>query len=405
MAATAHTSAHAPAPRSAAPVGPVAAPEAARTCVRCVMDTSDPDITFDAAGVCNHCHNFDRTMKTLVLDPNERRIGLEQWVERIRKSGKGRDYDCVVGISGGVDSTYVALKVKELGLRPLAVHLDNGWDTEIAVANIERAVRGLGIDLHTVVLDWEEFRDLQVAFLRAGTPDSEIPTDHAIISSVFHTAWKVGVPYLVMGHNRATELILPPAWSQGHYDWVYLRNVHKRYGTRPLTTYPAFDFVSYSRFRQHTRRHSWNILEYLDYTREGAIDALTKQVGWRNYGGKHHESVYTRFFQNYILPRKFGYDKRRAHLANTVLTGQMTRDAALQELSHPPYPTERAAQLDRTYVVTKLELEDDDFERIMRAPPQRYQDQPNMTNARLFLAARSVYRAAKRLIPTKSYLP
>lgn len=399
MAAIAHTPIVTPASRSV--TGTVAAPEAARTCTRCVMDTSDPDITFDAAGVCNHCKSFDQVMKTMVRDPDKRRVELEKWVDRIRAEGKGRDYDCVVGISGGVDSTYVALKVKELGLRPIAVHLDNGWDTEIAVANIERAVRGLRVDLHTVVLDWEEFRDLQVAFLRAGTPDSEVPTDHAILVSVFQTARKLGVPYMAVGHNRVTELILPPAWSQGHYDWVYLQNVQKRYGTRPLTTFPAFDFVSYTRFRRFARGHVWNILEYLDYSRAGAMEELTRQVGWRNYGGKHHESVYTRFFQNYILPRKFGYDKRRAHLANTILAGQTTREAALEELSHPPYATERAAQLDRTYVVTKLEMSDDEFERIMRAPPQRYEDQPNMLNYRPFLAARTAYRAVKRFLPAR----
>jgi N-acetyl sugar amidotransferase len=368
-----------------------------RICKRCVMDSSDPELKLSGDGTCNHCRSFHAVMDTDPLrDPAVRRSELERIVARIRHDGRGRRYDCVVGVSGGVDSTYVALQVVKLGLRPLAVHLDNGWNSEIAVGNIERALRTLKIDLVTEVLDWDEFRDLQVAFLRASTPDSEIPTDHAILASVFHTAWRMSVPHLVMGHNRATELILPPAWSQGHSDWRYVSSIQKRFGTRSLKSFPHLDTVDYARYRLWARNRVFNILDYLDYTRDGAIATLQKEVGWRDYGGKHYESIYTRFFQGYILPAKFGFDKRRAHLSNKICAGQMTREAALEELRQDPYASEDLKREDRTFVLKKLGLSERDFDAIMRAPAKRYVDYPNMYNSAWYGALRSAWRGLNR---------
>ncbi len=379
-------------------------PTAIRTCTRCIMDTSDPDITFDANGVCNHCHIFDRVFADM-LSGTARTEALERYVDRIRRAGRGKSYDCVVGLSGGVDSSFLALEAVRMGLRPLVVHLDNGWNTEIAVRNIELILRKLKLDLYTVVLDWEEFRDLQLAFLRASTPDSEIPTDHAILAAVYQTAWKMDIPYLVMGTNRATELVLPRAWSQGHQDWRYIRNVQARFGTRPLRRFPHLNIASYARFRLWNEGRVLNLLEYIDYTRDGAIETLEREVGWRNYGGKHYESIYTRFFQGWILPHKFGFDKRRAHLSNKILAGQSTRHAALAEMRKSPYPSATLAEHDREYVIKKLGITEVDFEGIMRTPPKRYEDYPNMYNSRAFLAVRGAYRLARGGLERAGLLP
>jgi len=357
------------------------------------MDTSDPEIEFDTQGVCNHCRAYDAAMAEEPSDPEVREFRLRNHIETIRRDGKGKRWDCLVGVSGGVDSTYVVLLAKQMGLRPLAVHLDNGWDSEIAVGNIQGALDKLGVELVTTVLDWEEFRDLQVAFLRASTPDSEIPSDHAIFSTVLHTAWKRGISHLVMGHNKATEFILPQAWSQGHFDWRYICAVHRRFGKRPLKSFPHLDFPHYVRYRLWGGKQILNILNYVDYSRTGAIAAIQRELGWRDYGGKHHESVYTRFFQAHILPKKFGFDKRRAHLSNRILSGEIGRGDALNEVAKPPYASPELETEDRAYVIKKLGLTEHEFDAIMCAPHRRYSDYPNMLNSRFYLAARGLYRS------------
>ena len=280
-------------------------------CTRCVMDTSDPDISFDAHGVCNHCIGYDQLVSRQLLTGAEGTDALGRIAETIREEGKGKPYDCIVGVSGGVDSTYVAYVVKKLGLRPLAVHLDNGWNSELAVKNVENVLKKLGIELFTFVIDWEEFKDLQLAFLRASTPDSEIPTDHAIFSLIYRMAAKFKVRYVLPGFNARTESHLPAAWSQGHYDWKYIKSVHDRFGRVPLATFPHVNLAQFTWYRLTQR---WvSVLNYVDYVKKDAMQVLEKELGWRYYGGKHYESIYTRFYQGYILPRKFGYDKRRTH--------------------------------------------------------------------------------------------
>lgn len=365
-------------------------------CTTCVMDTSDPDISFDADGRCSHCTSYgERAVHAGLIPPAERPERLARAVEQIKKDGAGRPYDCLIGLSGGVDSSYVALKVKELGLRPLAVHLDNGWNAEIAVGNIEKIVRALDIDLFTVVLDWEEFRDLQLAYLRAATPDYEIPTDHAILAVVFKAAWRFRIPWLVMGHNVESELVLPKSWAQGHSDWHYVRSVHERFGRRPLRTFPHFDTVEYFRFRRQVARCTLNILNYLDYSRSGAIAELERSVGWRNYGGKHYESIYTRFIQGYLLPTKFGYDKRRAHLSSLVLAGSKTREEALAQLAKPTYESEQQLELDRIFFLKKLGLTERELEALVAAPPRTARDFGSLFETRPYRAGRAVYRAAR----------
>lgn len=378
------------------PAGEGGRTTAPRTCARCVMDTSDPDIQFDANEVCNHCHAYDAAVASRVFTGQEATRLLEELVDRIRKQGAGKPYDCVIGVSGGVDSTFVAYKVKQLGLRPLAVHLDNGWDSELAVKNIENTLKRLNIDLHTRVLDWEEFKDLQLAFLRASTPDSEIPTDHAIVSELYKTAARIGVRYIVAGVNVRTESHLPVAWSTGHLDWRYIRGLHRRFGTRPLRGFPhltLFDFYRY-RFSYH-----WiDILNYLDYNKSEAKRILERELGWRDYGGKHYESIYTRFYQGYILPRKFGYDKRRVHLSSLICSGEITREAALEALKEEPYPVD-LQQSDLEYVAKKFGLTREEFDEIMRLPRKSFWDYPSYARWRKtgpYRFARAVYRTLRR---------
>lgn len=354
-------------------------------CTRCVMDTSDPDITFDAAGVCNHCHHRDEMIGKHLLSGPAAREKLEQLVDAVRKDGRGKPYDCVVGISGGVDSTYVTYQAKQFGLRPLVVHLDNGWNSELAVKNIEETLRVLGFDLYTHVLDWDEFRDLQLAFLRASTPDSEIPTDHAIVALLYQTARKHGLRYILSGQNLRTETHLPPAWSQGHMDWRYIHSVHRKFGTRPLKTYPHLNWVQ---SRRYPAAHRWvDVLNYLDFVKTDALKVLQEQLGWKYYGGKHYESIYTRFYQGYILPQKFGFDKRRMHYSSLVCAGEMTREQALEELKTQPYP-EEMQRSDREYVIKKLGLTEPEFEEIMNLPPRSFWDYPSY----LKVAHHPVYR-------------
>jgi N-acetyl sugar amidotransferase len=360
------------------------------------MDTTDPDIRFDASGVCNHCVHRDEQAAVYLFSGEEGERQLAHIVERVKADGRGKPYDCIMGVSGGVDSTYSVYLAKRAGLRPLAVHLDNGWDSELAVKNIERVLRALEIDLVTVVIDWDEFRDLQVAFLRASTPDSEIPTDHAIISVMFSRAEKYGLRHVLTGFNVRTESHMPRAWSSGHSDWRYIRTVQKRFGTKRLTTYPHTPFVKLLRLR---RAQEWtHILNYVDYHKQAAKEVLKSEVGWVDYGGKHNESIYTRFYQGYILPRKFGFDKRKAHFSSLICSGQTTREQALLELEKPPYPLEEQ-EADKTYVIKKLQLTEREFEQIMEKPRMRYADYPSMDRfykGRFYRGVRAVYRATAK---------
>ena len=357
-----------------------------RRCSRCVMDTTDPDIRFDASGVCHHCHAYDEAVRTRVRTGEAARAARDKLAAEIKRAGEGKPYDCVIGVSGGVDSTYVAYAVRKLlGLRPLAVHLDNGWDSELAVQNIQHVLDKLGIELFTEVLDWDEFRDLQLAFLKASTPDSEIPTDHAIVSTLYRQARRHGVRYILNGCNVRTESHLPPAWSRGHSDWRYIRSVQAQFGTRRLATFPhrgIFDLV-----RDGRTIHWVDILNDLDYSKKEALRVLENELGWKYYGGKHYESIYTRFYQGYILPKKFGFDKRKMHLSSLVCSGEVTRDDALAELDRPPYPEDLQAS-DREYVAKKLGISDAELERIMQATPKRFEDYPSYENSRFVRLAR-----------------
>jgi N-acetyl sugar amidotransferase len=343
------------------------------------MDTTDPEITFDAGGVCHHCHRYEARVRAHVRSGEEGHAHRRLLGEEIRAAGRGLPYDSVIGVSGGVDSTYVAYVAREMGLRPLAVHLDNGWDSELAVTNIARALKTLDIHLQTHVLDWGEFRDLQLAFLKASTPDAEIPTDHAIVTLMYDTARRLGVRYVLTGYNVRTESHMTDAWSQGYYDWRYIKAIHSRFGSVPLRTFPHMNLWAYRRNLKAIRLV--DVLNTVDYVKGEAIKLLESRLGWKYYGGKHYESIYTRFYQGYLLPRKFGFDKRRSHLSSLICAGETTRENALEELQAEPYPVAQQLE-DRVYVAKKLGLTEEAFEAILERPPKSFWDYPSY--ARLY---------------------
>lgn len=347
-----------------------------RVCTRCLMDTSDPDIWFDEKGVCSHCHRYEGVLQSKSYLKKREPGALERLMEDIKSKGKGKPYDCVIGVSGGVDSTYTAYMTKKLGLRPLAVHLDNGWDSELAVSNIEKTLKNLGIDLYTYVINWEEFRDLQLSFLKASTPDSEIPTDHAILAVLYIAAARESVQYILSGHNTATEGGGVAAWSQGHGDWRYIRSIQEEFGTKRVKSFPHYGPLRFVYYNLISRIKWIQILDYLNYDKKNALTTLQNELCWKYYGAKHYESIYTRFFQGYILPKKFGYDKKRLHLSSLIWSGQMSREAAQEELTNNDYPNELQEQ-DKEFVIKKLEISNEEFEKIMSQPPRNFWEYPS----------------------------
>ncbi|MFQ1063064.1 N-acetyl sugar amidotransferase [Bordetella trematum] len=345
-------------------------------CTRCLMDTSDPVITFDQDGVCNHCTRYFTRVQNEVHRGAAGEGMLARIAERIRAEGRGKDYDCIAGVSGGVDSTFVIYKLKQLGLRPLAVHLDNGWNSELAVQNIKNALDALQIDLQTYVIDWEEFKDLQMSFLRASVPNCEIPTDHAITATLLNTARRIGTPYVINGSNVVTEGILPISWVYYSHDLKHIRALHARFGTQRLKTFPQIGLPSFTLRILRGKYRMVNLLNYLDYDKAAAMQTMQNELGWKYYGGKHYESIYTRWYQGYYLPTKFGFDKRRAHLSALVCAGQMTREQGLQEMAHDPYQHNDLAG-DTEFVLKKFGIGQGELDALIAAPNRKHTDYPN----------------------------
>ncbi len=341
----------------------------ARQCSLGVLDTDDdPSMTVDAEGRCNYYTAYKAAEAENVPPPQEGEAQLQALAAQIKVDGRGKQYDCIMGLSGGVDSTYVALQARRLGLRPLAVHLDNGWNAELAVMNIEQIISRLDIDLHTLVIDWEEFRDLQRSYLKAGVIDIEVISDHAIFATLYKLAAKYGIKHILSGTNVVTEQVMPSHWIFNKQDHVNIRAIHKAFGTVPLKTYPFIDLrvKKWDQMVLGVTRHS--ILDWVPYNKAEVKVRIQEELGWRDYGGKHHESIFTRFYQGYILPKKFGVDKRKAHLSNLIYAGQITKVEALAELAQPSYPVEQQKE-DRVFVTKKLGFTLEEFDAIMTAPP------------------------------------
>lgn len=344
------------------------------------MDTSDPEITFDSEGVCSHCHFFENVRKFEWFPNQKGKKILDKKIQSLKEKRKNFEYDCMIGLSGGVDSTYLAYFLKtEYQLRMLAVHVDAGWNSELAVSNIENLVKKLDIDLFTHVVDWVEMRSLQVAFLESGVVNQDTPQDHSFFAALYMAAERFKIKDFFVGYNIQTESILPSAW-QGltAMDVIQLKYINKKFGTRKLNKFPTVSF-----FRQHIyfpyiyKFNKFSPLNYIPYNKDEAKDIITNELSWKDYGVKHGESRWTKFFQSYFLIEKCGFDKRRAHLSSLVLAGETSRDKALEEIRKKLYMSEMEIKNDIEYIAKKLNITDSKLISYINEAPVHYTKYPN----------------------------
>lgn len=347
-----------------------------KQCSRCVMDTSDPEITFNEKGECNLCTEFLEKRIYHKYNGEESDKALDQVVAEMKRDGKGKEYDCIIGISGGIDSSYAAYIAKQKGLRVLGVHLDNGWNSEEAVMNIKNITQKLDIDYESYVLDWEEFKDLQLAFLKASVPEAETPTDIAIHASWHYFTAKYGVKYIISGGNFATEGILPKYWHYNAKDLKYFNHIQKKFGTIKLKKFPTFGFLREMYHKLIKRTKIIYLLNYVDYSKDDATSFLKKELDWRYYGGKHYESKYTGFIQSYYLNKKFGIDYRKATLSSEICIGVISREEALKQLELQPFDADKIEN-EKHFIAKKLGVSMEEFEKIVNEPAKWYSDYPN----------------------------
>lgn len=347
-------------------------------CTRCIMDTSDPVITFDKDGVCNHCRNYDNVTASMPQGVEREKI-LKGIIEKIKKDGRGREYDCILGVSGGVDSAYTAYLAKQYGLRVLTVHVDAGWNSEIAVSNIKKMCSKLEFDLQTIVVDWETMKELQRAYMFSGLANLDVPQDHAFVAGMDQFARKYHIKYMLHGGNMATEGILPSSWGYNFRDYASIKDVYQKCGRNriSLKKYPHIGILQYIDYNYVRKVENIRLLNLVDYSKKAAIETLSKEFGWEYYGGKHFESRFTKFFQSYYLPQKFGYDKKRAHLSSLIVGGEMSRDEALREMEDNSAYTKEEMLEDLDYILKKLDISYDEWNAIMLAPCKTEDDYKN----------------------------
>ena len=350
-------------------------PRPYQECVFCVMDTTDPEITFDEQGKCCHCTAFLESRANHTYRGEESERDLDRTIEQIKRAGRGREYDCVAGVSGGVDSSYLLYVAKEKGLRPLAVHMDNGWNSDKAVLNIKNVTRKLGVDYESYVLDWEEFKDVQLAFLKASIPEAETPTDIAIPGALHEVAANYGVKYILSGGNLATEGILPRSWHYDVRDLKYFNYIQRSFGSRKLRKFPTFGYRTEIYYKLIKGIRMVYPLDMVPYVKADATKLLTETFGWKPYGGKHHESTYTKFIQSYYLFEKFGIDYRRATLSSRICAGEIDRGQAIEKLQSQPYEL-ADIENDKQYIAKKLGISIEEFEGILNRPPKWSWDYP-----------------------------
>ncbi len=346
------------------------------------MDTTDPNISFDENGVCDHCHDFQNNVKPNWHTDEKGKQALENIVSKIKESGKGKDFDCLLGISGGVDSSYMLhLAVKEFGLRPLVFHVDGGWNSELAVHNINVMIDKLGLDLYTEVINWEEMKDFQLAFFKSGVPHLDIPQDHAFVATLYQFAEKYKIKYILNGGNFATECVqYPMEWFYYGTDMVQNNDIIHKFGTVKMETYPFSSIFRHKIYLKYFK--GVNVvkpLNYMPFIKEDALSLLEKEYGWKPYPQKHFESRFTKFYEGYWLPERFGYDTRKVQYSSLILTGQMTREDALKKLKKPAYNPDTIED-EFNYIATKLGITPEELRHYFVMPKKYYWDYKNQQN-------------------------
>lgn len=346
-----------------------------KICKRCVMDTSDSKIIFDSEGICDHCITFDSKVKPNWHTGQRGERKLRALVESIKGSGKESDFDCIIGMSGGIDSSYLTYVATVFGLRPLVFHVDAGWNSPVAVNNIEKLVDKLGLDLYTEVIDWDEMRDLQLAYFKSGVPHIDTPQDHSFFATMYKFAEENKIKYILTGANFSTECIRNPIeWMYYQSDSIQLRDIHSKFGTRPLKNYPVTSIFRHKIWLPYFKKIKVERpLNMVDYDKATAVKLLTENFGWQAYPQKHFESRFTRFYEGYWLPCKFGFDTRKVQYSSLIVTGQMTREEALERLKAPALD-DGTARLEFEYVANKLEISTEELQGYLSAPNRSFRD-------------------------------
>ena len=351
-------------------------------CNNCVMDTTDSKITFDQKGVCDHCNTFYSDILPNWHTDERGDKALKEIVIKIKKEGEGKDFDCLMGMSGGIDSSYLLyVMVKKYGLRPLVFHVDAGWNSQIAVNNIERLVDGLDLDLYTEVINWEEIKNLQLAFFKSGVSHIDTPQDHAFFATMYKFASKHKIKYILTGGNYSTECVRNPLeWMYYQSDSIQLRDIFKKYGTGKLKDYPVTNILWHKIYLPYFKKIKLiRPLDFVPYNKEEAMQLLVDKFGYQKYPQKHFESRFTRFYESYWLPKKFGFDTRKVQYSSLILTNQMTREAALEKLKNPAHDPETIMQ-DFEYIATKLGISVEELQSYMDAPNKTYKDYKSQDN-------------------------
>ena len=349
-----------------------------QVCTNCVMDTTDPDIRFDKEGRCDFCNNFYNVILPSWHTDERGTRELEALAEKIKKEGQGKKYDCLIGLSGGVDSSYLTyVAVEKLGLRPLMLSVDTGWNLNVANENVERVINGLGLDLVTLVVDWEEMKDLQIAFLKSGVPYQDFPQDHAIFAGLYNYAAENGFKYVLTGGNYSTEGVKPPKEWTYLNDIRFMRDIHSKFGKKPLKNFPMCGMFKYRLYYRYIKgiQRIWP-LNYVPYHKVEAVATLEKRFGWQTYANKHYEDIFTRFYEGYWLPKRFGYDKRKCYFSSLILSGQMTREEALKALSNNPYDEDIVKQ-DMVFITDKLKIQQSDMVHYFNLSSKTFRDFKN----------------------------
>ena len=348
-------------------------------CSRCVMDTTDSKIVFDENGVCDHCHTFDKDIAPFWDTSESGWKKISAIAEDIKKEGEGKEFDCIIGMSGGIDSSYLVYLAKEkLGLRPLVFHVDAGWNSEQAVSNIEQIVERLGLDLYTEVINWEEMKDIQLSFFKSGVPHIDTPQDHSFFATMYKFANKYGIKHILTGGNYSTECIRNPLeWMYFQSDSRQIKDIHNQFGSKKLKNFPLTNILWHKVYLPYIKGIKvYRPLDFMPYDKEEATMFLVDNFGYQRYAQKHFESRFTKFYESYWLPEKFGFDTRKVQYSSLILTGQMTREEALEKLKTPAYDPETIND-DIEYIANKLGISVDELNSYFNAPNKTYKDYKN----------------------------